>query len=336
MSSFHAAQIRAASFMFGGAAPTLESCLLIGSTARAGGAWASDGASGSVQTSRIEGNSAISVGAGFFLDSSPILLQNNLIMNNVSLDDGGGVWIDGSSPQLTFNTISGNSGVDGAGVFMRFGAPRLTNNIIAENIGDGIYFQIVPSSVIRYNCVADNDSGNFVMFANNPSQGPAGIGVLDSVNANGDPCDRYRNIVLSPLWVTGTGSNYYLSNTSAGNPVNSPCINAGDSLVAAPIGTTRVDFVGDSGIPDQGYHAPQLAPPPPPVTNLVIQADTDSVKLNWSYDGLGLFRVKADSSSTGSFLSTVAVTTDTTVTLPYTAPIHPTKGFFEVTVEPLP
>lgn len=319
-----------------GSAPQLDRCRLIGGSAHAGGAWLSESATGTIQNSRIEGNTAISAGGGIFLDSSPIVLTNNLILNNTSLDDGGGVWIDGGSAQLLFNTISGNSAIDGAGVFMRFGSSQLKNNIIAENHGDGIYFQIVPSSVVRYNCVASNDSANFVMFANNPSQGPVGIGVLDSLNTNGDPCDRYRNIVLNPEWVSGVGSDYYLSSIAAGDPVDSPCLNAGDPLAIAPTGTTRTDFVGDAGTPDQGYHAPQLAGPPAAVSDLVIRADADSLRLFWSYAGTGLFHVKTDSSSSGSFLSTVATTADTAVALPYTAPLHPSKGFFTVVVEPLP
>lgn len=319
-----------------GASPTLDKCRLIGGTAHAGGAWLSESSTGTIQNSRIEGNSAVSAGGGMFFSSSPMVLTNNLILNNTSMDDGGGVWINGSTAQLSFNTISGNSAVDGAGVFLRFGSSQLRNNIIAENHGDGIYFQTTAASVVRYNCVADNDSGNFVKFADSPFQAPSGIGVLDSLNANGDPCDKYYNIVLNPIWVSGVGSDYYLSNVAAGDPVNSPCLNAGDSLTLAPSGTTRTDFIGDSGVPDQGYHAPQLAGPPPAVSDLVIRASADSISLFWSYDGTGLFHVKTDSSSTGSFLSTVAITADTFIVLPYVAPLHPTKGFFEVVVEPLP
>ena len=54
---------------------------------------------------------------------------------------------------------------------------------------------------------------------NNP---PAGFGVLDRVNYNGDSCDCYYNIFMDPMFVDTLNRNFHLLATS-------PCIDAGDT-----------------------------------------------------------------------------------------------------------
>ncbi|MCL4305129.1 right-handed parallel beta-helix repeat-containing protein [bacterium] len=316
-----------------GAAPVLDRCNLSGGYARAGGGYLGEGSSGSIRNSRIEGNAAITAGAGIFLTTSSTILENNLLLSNSSAGDGGAIWLSGSSAQVKFCSIAGNSATNGAGVYIRFGTPQINNSIIADNIGGGIYFYVASLSSVRYNCVASNSGGNFVLFANSPTQGPAGIGILDSVNANGDPCDRHYNHIQNPEWVAGTGHNYYLSQIAAGDLVNSPCVNAGDPAVFPPAGTTRTDYLSDINAPDQGYHGPQLLGFAPAINNLAIQCVGDSIHLYWSYENSGIFYIKTDSSSSGAFLTTIAVTADTTVTLPYAAPIHPTRAFFRIVAE---
>lgn len=316
-----------------GSAPILDGCLVTGGNAVAGGAYLAQGATGQLLNCRLEGNSSVSAGGAVFLDTAPAILRNNLFLNNTSTT-GGAIWLGSTSATVEFNTLANNTAVDGAGLYMRFGSTQVKNNIIADNRGDGMYFFVAPSSVIRYNCVALNDSANFAFFGNSPSQGPVGLGGLDSLNANGDPCDRYRNIQLDPLWVSGSGHDYYLAHIATGDADNSPCVNAGDSTATAPIGSTRTDFVSDNATPDQGFHGPQLAGPPVAVDDLVVRASGDSLLLYWSYDGTGVFTVKTDSVENGSFLTTVAVTADTFVVLQNAPPLHPTRGYFHVIVEP--
>jgi hypothetical protein len=78
------------------------------------------------------------------------------------------------------------------------------------------------------------------------------------------------NIALDPLFTAGPRGNYYLSQVSAGQSTDSPCVNAGSTLsgsfcFSAPVGYTedsicisdiftRTDHVNDSGIVDIGYH----------------------------------------------------------------------------------
>jgi len=319
-----------------GATLSFNKCKFEYGTAIAGGAILGFGASGTVENCVFTGNSASSVGGALHLDTAPFVLRNNLIHANSAGTSGGGVWMGGITTTVEFNTIADNTAVDGAGLYMRFGSSQIKNNIIAENHGDGMFFFVANTSVVRYNCVAANDSGNFVFFANSPAQAPVGIGALDSLNLNGDPCDRYRNIQLDPQFVSGNGHAYYLNQLAAGGTDDSPCIGAADTTAVAPAGSTRVDFVSDLGVADQGYHGPQVGAPPIAVDDLTIRGTADSLKLTWSYDGNGLFFVQADTSTTGNFATTVAVTTDTTVTLPLTPPLSTTKGFFVVRVENLP
>ncbi|MBL0061989.1 MAG: right-handed parallel beta-helix repeat-containing protein [bacterium] len=315
-----------------GSAPIFDGCTIKSGMATAGGGYLAQGATGQLLNCRIENNSSFSTGGAVFLDAAPAIIRNNLFLNNTSTT-GGAIWIGSTSATVEFNTIAGNTAIDGAGIYMRFGSTQVKNNIIAENHGDGIYFFVAPTAAIRYNCVASNDSASFAFFSNSPSQGPVGLGALDSLNANGDPCDRYRNIQLNPLWVSGVGHDYYLAHIATGQAEDSPCLNAADPAAITPTGTTSTNYATDNLVADQGYHGPQLSGPPNPVTDLVIRAAADSVRLFWSYAGTGLFLVKTDSVDTGSFLTTVAATTDTFAVLPYATPIHSTRGYFHVIVE---
>ncbi|MBK8128249.1 MAG: right-handed parallel beta-helix repeat-containing protein [bacterium] len=315
---------------------TLSGCDFSSGSATAGGAVLAFGASGIIENCRFHENSAAAAGGAIHLDSSPLILRNNLIYGNSAGSAGGGLFISGITTTAEFNTLAGNSAVDGAGMYMRFGSSQIKNNIISANHGDGIFFFVAPTSVVKFNCVAQNDSGNFVFFANSPAQAPVGVGALDSLNANGDPCDRYRNIQIDPQFVSGTGYDFYLEQMAAGGIEDSPSVNAADTLATVPVGTTRVDFLADAGVADQGYHGPQLGGPPAAIDDLTLKATADSLRLTWSYDGMGLFTVKTDSLQDGNFMTILAVTTDTTVTVPLALPLHPTKGFFHVTVEHLP
>jgi len=67
------------------------------------------------------------------------------------------------------------------------------------------------------------------------------------------------NIDADPLFVLGPLHRYYLSDTAAGQPATSPCVDGG-SDTAANLGldslTTSNAGYADTGIVDIGYHAP--------------------------------------------------------------------------------
>ena len=62
-----------------------------------------------------------------------------------------------------------------------------------------------------------------------------------------------------PLFVSGPLHKFYLSQTTAGQAVDSPCVDAG-SDTAENLGlnelSTRTDGMPDEGVVDMGYHAP--------------------------------------------------------------------------------
>ena len=89
-------------------------------------------------------------------------------------------------------------------------------------------------------------------------RGPAGEqidGTVDSVTYSNI---QYTfagtgNIDLDPLFVTGPGGDYYLSSIAAGDPADSPSLDAGTGTM--PTGyTSTSDRQPDSGTRDQGYH----------------------------------------------------------------------------------
>lgn len=84
----------------------------------------------------------------------------------------------------------------------------------ARNAG-GVYITGSPNTSITFCDFYNNSGGNFSGYI------PPGLGVLVSVNANGDPCDVYNNILLDPMFVNPSLGDYHLQ-------AGSPCIDAGD------------------------------------------------------------------------------------------------------------
>jgi hypothetical protein len=63
------------------------------------------------------------------------------------------------------------------------------------------------------------------------------------------------NTTASPLLHYNPPQGYcFLSQTSAGQTSNSPCVDAGNPGTAMVVGATRSDFVNDIGVLDMGYH----------------------------------------------------------------------------------
>jgi parallel beta-helix repeat protein len=97
----------------------------------------------------IQGNTASEVmagrGGGLYLDSASALIESNLIADNQtdpSKDGyGGGIYDLYGSPTLNNNRILSNTAKSGGGIYVfRSSSLTLTNNVIARNTAQGLYF----------------------------------------------------------------------------------------------------------------------------------------------------------------------------------------------------
>ena len=233
---------------YGSSIPIIKNCTIIGNSvvSHGGGIYCGWGSNPSIINSTISGNSTGWDGGGIFsFDSNPTIITCN-ITGNSSTNVGGGITVYGSSPTIesciitgnsasddgggihcgsgtTVNirncTISGNSTNDsGGGININSSIPIILNNIVECNTGNGgIYFNYSANTSVLYSDFHNNQNGNFT-----GNSIPSNLGVITSVNANGDSCDQFFNIFLDPLFYSITGdSAYYLT-------VNSPCIDAGN------------------------------------------------------------------------------------------------------------
>jgi len=201
-------------------------------------------------------------GAGMLnIDGNPTLTNCTFTENSAGAY-GGGMYNDSSSPTLTNCTFTGNSAYYyGGGMHNRaYSSPTLTNCTFTENSasysGGGIYSY--DSSPTLTNCIlwANSDSGGMDESAQIHGGWPvvrySCIQGLDAFAGN-------DNIGDDPLFVAGPLGCYYLSQTAAGQPEQSPCVDAGSNGAADPelfTRTTRRDEYVDTNGVDMGYHYP--------------------------------------------------------------------------------
>jgi hypothetical protein len=209
-------------------------------------------------------------GGGLYLaGGSPVVFCNLFLRNAARMIDGsgfsygGGVCVgDGVTAYVINNTFVGNVCAAhvtyGGGVYAPFGATAVKNNVVVQNRcegsggGGGLASDSV-GMVFDYNDVWQN-------YPNDYYECTAGPHALSS----------------DPLFVAAPFGDYCLSQIAAGQPENSPCLDAGDTLLmTAPLNldslvhawTTRTDSVPDAGATDIGYHyapwpATGIAAPP--------------------------------------------------------------------------
>jgi len=178
--------------------------------------------------------------------------------------------------------VTDSSSCDGGAVYCYFAAPVITNCVFAGNAADeygGAIRSAASDITMRHCTIAGNSAmdGTALACRSPDSAFPSTIDMSDCVlwdsgnevhNNDGSSITiRYSdvrggwvgegNIDADPLFVTGPLGRFYLSQTAAGEPADSPCVDAGSDL-AQSFGldamTTRTDQVGDAGIVDMGYH----------------------------------------------------------------------------------
>ncbi len=204
------------------------------------------------------------------------LMINNLVAGNIAAGDCGGLQFQHSESTVICNTITGNiSGQNTGGILILdsyFSDSVITfaDNVIWGNSAPGGYEIRMEYNVSHYN----------------PPILQIGHSTLEGGLAAIDVCTQCEVIwgdgmlESDPLFVSGSAGDFYLSQTAAGQPGQSPCVDAGNDAAAnigyeTPYGpvsladlTTRTDRVDDSrpgrhGIPLRlvvGGSIPDLRP----------------------------------------------------------------------------
>ncbi len=211
--------------------------------------------------------------------------------SNTVTGRGGAIFTyDYCDPVFTNCLFKGNSAVSGGGAiqFHSHGEPEVINCTFsgnsALNYTGGAIFAFRSSPVIR----------NSIFWANTPDDIDDFNGEL-SINHSmyTDDYGGEGNISTDPQFVNGPLGNYYLSQSTAGQSIDSPCVNAGDSPASdvcytVPVNatcldscTTRTDEIFDLGMVDMGYHYQGALPAPTPEpTPTVLPCDATGVTLN--------------------------------------------------------
>lgn len=231
-------------------------------------------------------------GGVFNIDSAPTF-TNCLFVGNRSENSGGAMHSgkvdnhDGSNPTLRNSTFADNSsGNTGGGLSFQGGGAVIMNCVLWGNSAD---------------FVSDTEQAQIDWFSGT-------VLVIDFSDVQGcktgtnDICDAsLSNIgddpfLDDPRFVPGPIGCYYLSDTAAGEPFGSACIDSG-GLQADGISlgdgttlgdrTTQSGEMLDTGFVDLGYHYPDTAAPIDPDTGLKFllgDQDRDGVVDLFDYD----------------------------------------------------
>jgi hypothetical protein len=218
-------------------------------------------------------------GAGVYIlsNSKPIFI-NCEISGNHALESGGGIF--SQSPISLLNcTVTGNSQK------LTWGAvslpPASTDAVILENclISDnsagrkcgGIYaLEGIPQGYVTPNVT------NSIFWNNGDTPCWFGAANVTYCNIEGG-YEGDGNINEDPMFEEGLRGDYYLSQLSAGQTLDSPCLNAGIGLPFMSFDpkwtTTRTDGLLDTDTIDMGYHYQP---------NVVFDLKIDPVKVKFT------------------------------------------------------
>jgi len=243
---------------FNNASPTIEGCVFDANTAgiyNGGALYCGPGSSALVRGCAFRRST--SGGGAVFCDRGAARFEHCTIEEN-TCGIGGGVFCSNAAPVffncLIVNNVATDGNYGGGGVMLNAGAnPEFYNCTISGNRANlgGAFFLNRDSNLVIQDCILWNDVPNEIQIA----QGTPDVTYSDV--EGGWPGEG--NIDQDPLFVVGPFGGYYLSQRSAGEPQDSPCVDAGSDTSQA-IGlddrTTRTDQVGDAGLVDMGYHHP--------------------------------------------------------------------------------
>jgi hypothetical protein len=205
------------------------------------------GSSPTIAFSTISGNDGV-IGGGLQLENgADPIIDHCLISDNFGAM-GGGIFLFQSNPLIRNCTIVGNSAdvQFGGGISVNNSNPTIINNIIANCAsGYGIFFD---SPYNNLSIIYNDFFGNIQANLHNISI--AGLGVISTVNSNGDSCDIFNNLFLDPEFVNPTTGDFTLQSTS-------PCIDAGDPSSPLDPDNTIADigafYFNQTGVADPAF-----------------------------------------------------------------------------------
>ncbi|MBL8878119.1 MAG: right-handed parallel beta-helix repeat-containing protein [Phycisphaerales bacterium] len=237
-----------------------------------------------ITSCRFVDNLASHQGGAIYLNGSNCLIsQSQFLLNTcfaaqpINTPQGGAIFCQSASPHISncvfgmeFAGLSyGNTARQGSAIYVSFSnsKPVIANCTITSNdnvsvAGDAALF-IVGSSgsqaTVTHSILWGNDveiSGSAVVSWSDVEGGFAGTG-----NFSSDPVFVERDSGEPDELDDPFDGGFYLSNQSAGEPVDSPCVDAGDpGQTAEEAGyvhlTTRTDLAVEDGasLLDIGYH----------------------------------------------------------------------------------
>ncbi len=268
-----------------GSSPTIANCVIVGNWAGlfGGGIGCAAGSAPTIIDCTIKDNLA-GVGGGVYSDnSSPTIINCSITGNRTDLFGAGGVGaVKGGHLTIIGSTIADNTAMgfagNGGGIQCNGVEATIRNCRITGNHGTlfgGGIMCANNSSVTVAHCtisgnLADSDGGAIYAGKDSPV-------IIDSILwgdspeeifvTEGSPEVTYSdvdggwsgkgNIDRDPRFVEGPRGDFYLSQRAAGQPANSPCVDAGSDK-AKNLGmdalTTRTDHVTDRDVVDMGFH----------------------------------------------------------------------------------
>lgn len=231
-----------------------------------------DHASPTIRGNRIIGNTLLA-GINCHDYSSPLIVDN-FIFDNFCNSGGGILCYSYGSPRIINNAIVGNEASQGGGGISCFYDCNVTliNNTIADNnilmyswpgggIGCWDATLLVENCIIWGNEQEDEHQvyvwgsyGSIVFRYSDLEGGEASVQVLE-----GCSCSLGAGMIdADPLFAGGVPGDYCLGQLAAGQPADSPCVDAGAPGSNSPDWSTRTDCLRDMAVVDMGFHYPAL------------------------------------------------------------------------------
>ncbi len=280
--------------------PTLTNCTISGNWASCGGGIYCTSSSPTFTHCMFTANLGSS-GGGVFCNDYSLATFTHCMFTGNSVESGGGVYCHGSSPIFTHCVFSGNSATYYGGGLRcdDFSSPTFTNCVFSGNLRGGAFCYNYSSSIFMNCTVIGNLAGgggmccnersfpiikDCILWGNTPSQIFCDWSSYPSVTYSdiqgGWP--GTGNIDMDPLFVSGPDGAHYLSQTVAGQGVQSPCVDAGDPSSPVIEGTTRTNGIQDAWPVDMGYHYQVISPSPIGFVELIQPGPTDwGYRLHW-------------------------------------------------------